>query len=315
MREEFYMPNTARDIIRDAFIRSTLRGLGDTPDDLETNDALRMLNEILDTLAQKEEFSTGNASVIFDMPPGRRFVTLSDDPRRVFTAVADGGPVRCLCGDSHGLSQNDVIDVRIGPARYQTYVSEVVSHVEFKIPYTSALSGSYTGTFKMASEPEDYAIDIVTAPPVNMFQVVGSGVGQLQECQQQNFYSAEHVGRWWWYDKGNTPYPRLWVSGCDRVMAVFPKPTFNNVTLDTDFTPMDSSARSAIKYRLAAEIAASAGYTAVEQSLLARYRHSYATFVRSRSQSASPVPDYSAPGYNNSLFYDIFTDGGGHVTF
>lgn len=309
------MASTARDIIRDAFIRSTLRGLGDTPDDLESKDALAMLNEILDTLAQKEEFSTGNSSIVFDMPPGRRFVTLSDDPRRVFTAVADGGPVRCLCGDSHGLDVRDRIDVRIGPLSYDVAVSAVKSYLEFEIPYNAALSGSYTGTFKMHDEPEDFFIDIVTPPPVNMFQVVGSGVGQLQECQQQNFYSAEHVGRWWWYDKGNTPYPRLWVCGCDRVMAVFPKPTFRNVTLDTDFSSMDSSARSAIKYRLAAEIAASSGFTAVEQSLMAKYRHAYGTFVRSRSQSATPIPDYSAPGYNNSLFYDIFTDGGGHATF
>lgn len=309
------MSNTARDIIRDAFIRSTLRGLGDTPDDLETKDALAMLNEILDTLSQKEEFSTGNASVIIDMPAGRRFVTLSDNPHRVFTAIAGTDGVRCICGDSHDLQVNDEIDVRIGNEYYTATVTSVVSFVEFVLPANANLSGSYIGTFKKHSEPEDFFIDIVTAPPVNMYQVVGSGVGQLQECQQQNFYSAEHVGRWWWYDKGNTPYPRLWVSGCDRVMAVFPKPTFKGVSLDTDFSSMDSSARSAIKYRLAAEIAATAGFTAVEQSLMAKYRHSYATFVRSRSQSATPIPDYSAPGYNNSLFYDIFTDGGGHATF
>ncbi len=309
------MPNTARDIIRDAFIRSTLRGLGDTPDDLETKDALAMLNEILDTLSQKEEFSTGNASVIIDMPAGRRFVTLSDNPHRVFTAVAGTEGIRCICGDSHDLDVNDEIDVRIGNQSYTATVASVVSYVEFALPANAGLSGSYVGTFKLHTEPDDFFIDVITPPPVNMYQVVGSGVGQLQECQQQNFYSAERVGRWWWYDKGNTPYPRLWVSGCDRVMAIFPKPTFKNVTLDTDFSSMDSSARSAIKYRLAAEIASTAGFTAVEQSLMAKYRHSYATFVRSRSQSASPIPDYSAPGYNNSLFYDIFTDGGGHATF
>lgn len=308
------MSSTVRDLIRDSFIRSTLRGLGDTPDDLETKDALAMLNEILDVLSQKEEFSTGNSAVVLNVP-SKGYVTFSDDPHRVFTATASGGPVRCLCGDSHNLGVGDEIDVKIGGESYSTSVTAVNSYLEFEIPYNSNLSGSYVGTFKLRSEPEDYEIDFITAPPVNMYQVVGSGVGQLQECQEQNFYSAERVGRWWWYDKGKTPYPRLFVSGADRIMAVFPRPTFRNVTLDTDLASMDSSARSALKYRLAAEIAASAGFTAVEQSLMAKYRNAYGTFVRSRHQSASPIPDYSAPGYNNSLYYDIFTDGGGHATF
>lgn len=309
------MSNTVRDLIRDSFIRSTLRGLGDTPDDLETKDALAMLNEILDVLSQKEEFSTGNASLVFDMPPGRRFVTMSDNPHRVFTAIAENDGVRCICGDSHDLVSGTEIDVKIGNLSFRTSVSSVTSYVEFRIPTNADFTGSGTGTFKLASEQEEYSIDIVTAPPVNMYQVLGSGIGQIEECQEQNFYSAEHVGRWWFYDKGNTPYPRLWVVGADRVMAVFPKPTFRNVTLDTDLSSMDSAARSAVKYRLAAEIAASAGFTAVEQSLLARYRNAYGTFVRSRHQSASPIPDYSAPGYGNSLYYDIFTDGGGHASF
>ena len=309
------MGNTVRDLIRDAFIRSTVRGLGDTPDDLETRDALSMLNEILDVLTQKEDFSTGNSAIVLDMPAGRRFVTFSNNPHRVFNAVADIAGVHCTCGDSHNLNVGDEIDVRIGGKDYTASVTAVVSHIAFDLAANAELSGAYTGSFKLHSEPEDFIIDIISPPPVNMFQVVGSGVGELAECQQQNFYSAEHVGRWWWYDKGKTPYPRLWVSGADRVMAVFPKPTFKDVTLDTDLTALDSSALSAIKYRLAAEIAANAGYQAVEQSLMARYKNAYATFVRSRSQSASPIPDWSAPGYLNSLHYDIFTDGGGHATF
>ena len=60
------MSNTVRDLIRDAFIRSTVRGLGDTPDDLEVKDALSMLNEILDVLSQKDEFSTGDEAVVFE---------------------------------------------------------------------------------------------------------------------------------------------------------------------------------------------------------------------------------------------------------
>ena len=308
------MGNTVRDLIRDAYIRSTVRGLGDTPDDLETRDALSMLNEILDVFVQKEDFSTGNSAVVMDMPV-RGFVTFSCNPHRVFSATATAMSIHCTCGDSHNLNVGDEIDVRIGGKDWTAQVTTVESHLAFYIAPNAELSGAYTGSFKLTSEPEDYIIDLITPPPVNIYQVVGSGIGQMAECQQQNFYSAEHVGRWWFYDKGKTPYPRLWVSGASRVMVVFPKPTFKDVTLDTDLTAMDSSALSVIKYRLAAEIAASAGYQAVEQSLLARYKNAYGTFVRSRSQAATPIPDWSAPGYVHSLHYDIFTDGGGHATF
>lgn len=309
------MSNTVRDLIRDAFIRSTVRGLGDTPDDLEVKDALAMLNEILDVLVCKDEFSTGDQRIVFDMPPGRRYVTFSDNPHRVFSAVADGTSILCRCGDSHDLQVGDMISVRIGGVDMDTAVVSVVSFLEFTIAPDGRLSGTYQGSFKRAEEGPEYIIDFITPPPVDMYQIVGSGVGEIAECQKQFFYSMEPEGRWWFYEKGNLPYPRLHVSGIDRVMAVFPKPTFRNVTLDTDLTSMDSSARSAIKYRLAAEIAANAGFLAVETSLMAKYKNAFATFVRSRAQSATPNPDLSAPGYFRNMYYDIFTDGGGHATF
>ena len=309
------MSNTVRELIKKAYIRSTVRGLGDTPDDFEVKDALAMLNEILDVLTEKQDFTTGNSALVIDIPASRRYVTFSDNPHRVFSAIADLNGVHCTCGDAHDLVVGTEVDVRIGGHSYSTSVSGVDSYLKFDLPVNPELSGAYTGTFKLHSEPEEYCIDIVSPPPVNMYQVVGSGVGQLAECQEQNFYSAEHVGRWWFYEKGNIPYPRLWVVGSDRFMAVFPKPTFKDVTLDTDLTALDSAARSAIMYRLAAEIAAGQGFLAVEQNLLARYKNAYATFVRSRSQSATPVPDWSAPGYVHSIHYDIYTDGGGRATF
>lgn len=309
------MSNTVRDLIRDAFIRSTVRGLGDTPDDLEVKDALAMLNEILDVISQKEDFATGDLSVVFDMPPGRRFVTFSDDPRRVFSATASPSGIRCRCGDSHDLEVGSVIDARIGGVDITAEVTSVISYLEFEIAPDGRLSGPYQGSFKLESEGPEYIIDFIMTPPVGMDQVIGSGVGKIVECQKQYFYSMQPEGRWWFYEKGKLPYPRLYISGIDRVMAVFPKPTFRNVTLDTDLTSMDSSARSAIKYRLAAEIASNAGFLAVEESLLKRYRNAYATFVRSRAQTATPDPDLSAPGYFRNMYYDIYTDGGGHATF
>jgi len=308
------MSNTVRELIKDAFFRSTVRGLGDTPDDPEVNDALRMLNEILDVMVDKQEFSSGNESIVFDVP-ARRYVTFSDNPHRVFSATADSSAIVCRCDESHDLSVGSAVTVRIGGIDIDTSVTDVVSYMEFKVPADNRLSGSYIGSFKLQAEGPEYLIDFIMSPPVNMYQVVGSGVGKIDECQMQYFYSAEKVGRWWFYEKGMRPYPRLWVSGVDRVMAVFPRPTFRNVTLDTDLTSMVPSARSAILYRLAAEIAAGNGFDAVEKNLLAKYKNAFGTYVRSRAQSASPVPDWSAPGFTDSARYDIYTDGGGHASF
>lgn len=315
------MSDTVRTLIRDAYMRSTVRGLGDTPDEHETKDALNMLNEILDVLSSKEEFSTGMSTYVMDVPQ-KGFITFSDNPHRVFSATIDGEHMEAdhyvvgvRCSDSHGLSVGESVTMRLCGRDFDTEVHGVVSHLEFTVLVNRSFpEGKFLGSFKLSYEPEEFLIDIISVPPVNIYQVVGSGDGDLPECQQQFFYAKERSGKWWFYSKGNTPYPRLYVSGSSRVKVVFQKPALRMVTLDTDLTSVDPAARSALKYRLAAEIAASNGFDEKEKSMLARYRNAYATFVRSRAQTESPEPDTSMAGYGSG-HYDIFTDGDGNATF
>ena len=307
------MSDTVRTLIRDAFQRSTVRGLGDTPDEHETKDALSMLNEILDVLSRKEDLSTGNKQVILDVPP-KGYLTFSENPHRVFSATVDNSRITCLCSDAHELSVGDEITLRIGGIDIETSVYGVNSFREFYVPHSGMLTGNYIGSFKLKSEPDEYLIDFIMPPPVNIFQVIGSGIGEMPECKEQYFYSVNRSGTWWFYQKGNNPYPKLHVCGSSRIKVVFPVPLLNNVTLDTDISNLDPALRSALKYRLAAEIAAGQNMDAKEKSMLARYKQAFGTYVRSQAQSADPEPDTSMPGYGHGS-YNIFTDGPDNDSF
>ena len=281
------MSETVRTLIKSAFMRSTVRGLGETPDADETKDALEMLNEILDVLCRIDADHTFGEWYVVDI----------------------------VCGDSHGLVVGDNITLRMQGRDYDTDVVEVKSYREFSVYVQRMFSeGKFLGSFKLQSETDEYLIDIITTPPVNIYQVVGSGEGVMPECKQQFFYSQPRDGTWWFYSKGGKPYPRLYVSGSSRIKVVFERPFPRKVTLDTDLTMIDPAALSALKYRLAAEIAASAGFDEKEKSLLARYRNAFATYARSKAQIEETEPDTSMAGYGYGV-YDIRTDGASNATF
>lgn len=300
-------------------MRSTVRGLGDTPDDVETLDALKMLNEILDVLARKEDFSQGLQSIVFDKP-NKGFVNFSDDPHRVVSITATpqtspySGTFKCRTESTHNLVQGDKIVLRVDGRDFNLVADIINSYREFTTHNPSGLSGQYYGSFKLEKEPDEKLIDVIMSPPVNIFQVVESGTGVIPERQQQGFY-ASSSGKWWFYVKRTYAYSTLYVNELSRFMVVFPRPCLRNVTLDTDFDNVDSAALSAIKYRLASEIAYTSGYATQGEMLLKKYKHAYATFVRSGAQAASPYPDLSAPGYFGESRYDIYNDGGKNATF
>lgn len=306
------MSETVRTLIKAAYLRSTVRGLGDTPDDHETRDALDMLNEILDELCRKQAFSFGKESRVLDVP-AKGYVTFSCDPHRTFMATDVDDGITCLCGDSHDLNVGDAIVVRLCGVDIETNAVEVISFQEFKIPSFGGFTGRSIGSFRLATDGEEFSIDMITPPPVNISQVVGSGEGELPEATEREFY-ATSFGRGWFYRKGNNPYPRLYVSGCRRVRIVYDKPSIRNVTLDTDLSFVDTSFLTAIKFRLAAEIAASNGFDAKEQSLLSRWKSAYSTFVRSMEVDEFSEPDTTMAGYDHQ-HYDIYTDGASNATF
>jgi len=304
---------TVRQLIIDAFKRSSVRGLGDTPDNEETDDALGMLNDILGILSRKQEFSEGYVTYIVNKPIDRDYITFSDSHKRTFSAVADNDGIVLNFDEPHMLEQGMSIDLRIGGLDFSTTVSSTDT-LSVVVPPNNSLNGCYKGSYKMSSEGPEYLIDVIATPPVNMAHVIASGKGELEEVQQQFFYGSNNGDGGWFYEKTRNPYPKLYVKGAERVKVVFPKTVFTNVNLDTDLSSMDDAARAAIKYRLAAEIAGSNGFDEKMKTLLALYKNAYGTFARSVVQSSSPVPDTSAPGYVGGR-YNIYTDGGADATF
>lgn len=307
------MSDTVRTLIRSAYMRSGILGLGATPDDHETKFALDLLNDILGVLSRQEGFSPGKVEKVLDVP-AKGYVTFSDNPHRVFMATADENGIRCMCRGSHDLVVGDEIDARVGGIDMRVAVSSVESFREFTIPANGYLSGRFIGSFKLASQEDEYVIDIVGQPPENIYKVVGSGSGEIPKCDEQFFYAGVVTGDYWFYRKGNMPYPRLYVEGSSRVKIVYSMPSLCKVGLDTDLTWLDEAQDSALIYRLAADIAGARGFEAREKSLMARYRNAYATYMRSREEDAEALPDTSMAGYG-ACDYNIFTDGAGNEQF
>lgn len=303
---------TVRELIQDAYVRSTLRGFGETVDDEESRYGLECLNDILADLNRKQAFSTGIVEYIVEKPKDRDFITFSDSKRRVCSIIADDDGLHCIFSAPHKCVPGDEIVLRMDGMDVETVIKDVDSITSFVVQNEGNLTGSRRGSFKLASEGPEYLIDIIGSAPVNIYKVVGSGVGELQECQEQYFFTGGLSGRSYFYEKTMFPYPKLWVKGSDRIKISFEKPFISKVTLDTDLDDLDELAVSAVKFRLAADLAVK--YPEIEKKMLERYKHAMATFTRSKEHTGSPYPDTSAPGYGGGR-YNIMTDGDSNATF
>jgi hypothetical protein len=306
---------TVRQLITEAFRKSTVRGLTDTPEADEVETALDTLNTELDRLTSRAEFSVSKRSVRAVV--GRDgFVTISDDQKRVIvSADATVYGIKLNTGDVHGMSVGDRISVRIdGKAgSFKTTVIYVTGLYSFNTLPIDGITGTFSGTFKLASQGPEYDIGILDCPPDNIYQVIDENGWQLPELQEQDFY-ANKIHRefdWYFYDKSRNPYPRVWVGGKSTVTIVYAEPFWHDLKLDTDITGMPRSAQTTLKYMLAECLAEENGYTDIADRLHRKFSEAYADYCRSVTQSASPLPDFSAPGYFRTDRYNIENDGVG----
>ena len=305
---------TVRQLITEAFRKSTVRGLTDTPESEEVEMALQTLNTELDKLTAREEFSTSKRSVRA-VVGSEGYVTISDNQKRVIvTGNAAGGNATCETGDLHGLRVGDRIVIRAyGHAEsVNSMVVSVPSPYSFNITF-GAFTGVFSGTFRLESEGPEYDIGILDCPPDNIYQVIDENGWQLPELQEQDFY-ANRIHRefdWYFYEKTYSPYPRVWVGGKSTVNIVYAEPFWHNLKLDMDITAMPRSAQTTLKYMLAECLAEENGYTDIADRMHKKYAEAYADYCRSVTQSASPLPDFSAPGYFRTDRYNIENDGVG----
>lgn len=312
---------TVRQLITQAFRKSTVRGLTDTPEADEVETALDTLNTELDRLTSRAEFSVSKRSVRA-VVGSDGYITISDNQKRVITSAEriSSTTWECTTGDVHGLRVSDDIVVHFihSDNSYSKdanfAVMEITSPYRFKV-YSSvgSLPSVFSGTFRMDSEGPEYDIGILDCPPDNIYQVIDENGWQLPELQEQDFY-ANKIHRefdWYFYDKSRNPYPRVWVGGKSTVTIVYAEPFWHDLKLDTDITGMPRSAQTTLKYMLAECLAEENGYTDIADRLHRKFSEAYADYCRSVTQSASPLPDFSAPGYFRTDRYNIENDGVG----
>ena len=305
---------TVRQLITEAFRKSTVRGLTDTPEAEEVRMALETLNTELDGLTANAEFSPSRRAVRA-VVGSEGYVTIADDQKRVIvSAEATVYGIKLNTGDAHGMSVGDAISVRIDghSGIFEATVIQITGPYSFNTTAISGITGTFSGTFKMSSKGPEYDIGILDCPPDNIYQVISDDGRILPELQEQDFYANRHNRNfdWFFYDKSRNPYPKVWVGGRASVTIVYTEPFWHDLKLDTDLTMMPKSARTAIKYMLAENIADENGYTDIADRMHRKYMENYAAYCRSVDHSASPLPDLSAPGYFNTGHYNIENDGG-----
>ena len=305
---------TVRQLITEAFRKSTVRGLTDTPEADEVRMALETLNTELDRLTARAEFATSKRSVRA-VVGSDGFVTISDNQKRVIvTGNAAGGSASCETGDVHGLSVGDSIVIKVDgrPESVTATVVNVTGPYSFGITM-GAFVGVFSGTFRLASEGPEYDIGILDCPPDNIYQVIDENGWQLPELQEQDFYANRQHREfdWYFYEKSYNPYPRVWVGGKATVWIVYAEPFWHDLKLDMDITAMPRSAQTTLKYMLAECLAEENGYTDIADRMHRKFTEAYADYCRSVTQSASPLPDFSAPGYFRTDRYNIENDGVG----
>jgi hypothetical protein len=315
---------TVRQLITEAFRKSTVRGLTDTPESEEVETALQTLNTELDKLTARAEFSTSKRAVRASVGP-LGYVTVSDNPARIIVSAITSGPneVKINTLAEHGVSVVDHIDLSRNfyenfPSGAEYFKNLEVKSVDSPFIFTirtrsGPIDGVKSGSFKLSSQGPEYDIDIIDCPPDNIYQVIDEDGWQLPELQEQDFY-ANRIHRefnWYFYEKSYNPYPRVWVGGKSTVTIVYAEPFWHDLKLDMDITAMPRSAQTTLKYMLAECLAEENGYTDIADRMHRKFSEAYADYCRSVTQSASPLPDFSAPGYFRTDRYNIENDGVG----
>lgn len=311
---------TTRQLILDAFRKSTVRAIGDIPDEEELSAALSDLNDFLDEFTGNPEFTPAKKCREVSIGEGG-FVTFSNEPSRVIPSAvmadSEDGTHKVLTIHTVGENmidtlKDDTIVLFLGGKTLEFSLASIIvdDPFTFHIEGTTSLSalgnGVYQGSWKYGEESMDYRIDIPEVPPVNIYQVIPIGGRELPELQEQNFYARNgHEGKWYFYDKGRNPYPKLWVGGERYVRIVYEDQRWHDLELDTDLEGMPKVAVQVMKWRLAADIAVE--YPDVAARMEKRYNSSLMTYYRSNKNSESPVPDDSAPGYHGHR-YNIYED-------
>ena len=303
---------TIRQVIESAFRVSGVKGVGDTPDSTEASDALDMLNGILDNFGLDPMWKAGTITRTVT-PKSDGSIIIANDLTRIITYINSTSPTATITtAGNHGLPLGTSITIK-GTNLFDGVhtISAITSLTSFQV--ASTVNGtSMGGTFKKTSESDDYLIDLVIDPPDvidNVISVTGTGgYQQLNEYTNNQFYTSPQTFNGWYFETSRDPYPTLYVSSTvSSAQIIMKQPGYRNVNFNTNTDQYPQGMREAIKWRLAADLAAFNGYLEMSNQCLLRFTEILAKYKRSHRQTQDIMTDTSAPGYVGG-HYNIYND-------
>lgn len=298
---------TVRQLIESTYRIAGVKGVGETPTDPETSDALDILNGILDNFGMESLFKPGIITrTVTSKNDGS--IVIAADGGRIISGISAVSPTATItCQSKHGLTVGTSITIQgTNLVDGEYIVNGITSLTSFTIPVTVSGTG-YVGTFKKTTDSDAYLIDLAIEPPDQILTVV-DGTTPLDEYPSDIFYSERnYLSAGWFYEIALDPYPTLYLDGKRTVQISFYQSGFRNVNLNTDCDKWQLGMKEAIKWRLASDIAMTNGYLDMSRECMNRFSEVITKFRRSHKRSNSIVADRSAPGYRGG-YYDISTD-------
>lgn len=302
------MYQNIRQLIDAAWRRAGVRGDGDPIDNGDAAYGLGLLNSILDTLSTDMAFKAGTIKRTVTAKADGSIV-IANDPARVISLVASTAPNAVITVSGiHGLTLGASIVLAGTSLIDGTYtVSSINSASQFTVTGVAVSGTARGGAWKLASESNDYLIDLAITPPG---QLVAVNDGALSLCQypEDVYYEALASGTFtqgWFYEPAFDPYPILRVSGAGAVDIVMNQPGFTDVTLNTVISSWPKGMAEVVLWDLTSLLAT--GYPNVIQMAIERRDAAKGLFKRQRRKLMSEVSDGSAPG-RGARTYDFYSD-------
>lgn len=299
---------TVRQLIHSSYKISSVCGIGQTPTSPEVDEALELLNGILDNFGMENLFKPGIISKTITAKTDGSIVISNDGSRIIISGIGNGTSYTLTTSEPHNLSIGDTITIaRNGAVDGNFTVNGITSMTAFTIPSTN-VNTTYSGVFKLSTQSDAYLIDLPILSPDSILNVT-DGTATLTEYPSDVYYNNRNIGieNGWYYETALDPYPTLYLDGQRTVQITFYQPGYRNVNLDVDTDKWEMGMKEAIKWRLASDLAMINGYSDISTQCLNRFSEVLGKYRSKHRKSYGLISDSSAPGYNGG-YYDISTD-------
>lgn len=299
---------TVRQLILSAYKLSGVCAIGQTPTFPEVDEALEMLNGILDNFNMENLFRPGIIRRNVTSKTDGSVVIAGDGSRLIVSGVGNGTTYTITTSQPHNLTFGESITIARNGAVDGTFVINGINSINsFTIPSTSVVT-TYSGSFKLSTQSDAYLIDLPIASPDSILNVI-DGTTTLTEYPSDVYYNNlnDGIDNGWYYETSLDPYPTLYLDGHRTVDIVFHQPGYKNVNLDVDCDKWVDGMKECVKWRLTSDLAMINGYMDNSTQAMNRFSEVIGKFRSKNRKSYGLISDSSAPGYSCG-YYDISTD-------